>query len=123
MPIARCTHAVFGASKVAADVTCGSTAGVSTCQLSVCAMGASHARGRRCPAARFSRIPHEVRSHRCPYTIGGYKGRQVCDNIHVHEIVCALQSFHANPRVAAIYNLGGGRESTVPMLEAIDLCQ
>ena len=47
----------------------------------------------------------------------------MCDNIHVHEIVCALQSFHANPRVAAIYNLGGGRESTVPMLEAIDLCQ
>jgi CDP-paratose 2-epimerase len=58
-----------------------------------------------------------------PYTIFGYGGKQVRDNIHAHDVVRAFAAFHANPRPAAVYNLGGGRESNVSMLEAIDLCR
>jgi CDP-paratose 2-epimerase len=58
-----------------------------------------------------------------PYTIFGYKGKQVRDNIHAHDVVRAFGAFHKAPQVAAVYNLGGGRESNVSMLEAIDLCQ
>jgi CDP-paratose 2-epimerase len=57
-----------------------------------------------------------------PYTVYGYSGRQVCDNIHAYDVVRALAAFHAARRSAAVYNLGGGRESNVSMLEAIDLC-
>jgi CDP-paratose 2-epimerase len=58
-----------------------------------------------------------------PYTIFGYGGKQVRDNIHAHDVAMAFAAFHANPRQAAVYNLGGGRESNVSMLEAIALCQ
>jgi CDP-paratose 2-epimerase len=58
-----------------------------------------------------------------PYTIFGYGGKQVRDNIHSHDVVRAFAAFHAAPRAAAVYNLGGGRESNVSMLEAIELCQ
>ena len=44
-----------------------------------------------------------------PYTVFGYDGKQVRDNIHAHDVVSAFEAFHAAPRVAAVYNLGGGR--------------
>jgi CDP-paratose 2-epimerase len=56
------------------------------------------------------------------YTIYGYDGKQVRDNIHSADVVNAFQRFHEAPRQAAVYNLGGGRASHVSMLEAIDLC-
>lgn len=58
-----------------------------------------------------------------PYTVFGYGGKQVRDNIHSADVVRAFDAFHRAPRAAAVYNLGGGRESNVSMLEAIDLCQ
>ena len=58
-----------------------------------------------------------------PYTVFGYDGRQVRDNIHAADVISAFAAFHAAPRSAAIYNLGGGRESNCSMLEAIDLCE
>ncbi len=45
------------------------------------------------------------------------------DNIHAHDVVRAFHAFHRAPRAAAVYNLGGGRESNVSMLEAIELCE
>ena len=45
------------------------------------------------------------------------------DNIHAHDVVRAFEAFHAAPRPAAVYNLGGGRESNVSMLEAIATCE
>ena len=57
-----------------------------------------------------------------PYTVFGYGGKQVRDNIHAHDVVRAFHAFHRNPRPAAVYNLGGGRASNVSMLEAIELC-
>jgi CDP-paratose 2-epimerase len=58
-----------------------------------------------------------------PYTVFGYSGKQVRDNLHAHDVVRAFSAFHARPRVAAVYNLGGGRASNISMLEAIDACE
>jgi CDP-paratose 2-epimerase len=58
-----------------------------------------------------------------PYTVFGYDGKQVRDNIHSNDVVRAFDAFAAAPRAAAVYNLGGGRQSNCSMLEAIDLCE
>jgi CDP-paratose 2-epimerase len=58
-----------------------------------------------------------------PYTVFGYGAKQVRDNIHSADVVRAFEAFHKSPRVAAVYNLGGGRESNCSMLEAIERCQ
>ena len=53
----------------------------------------------------------------------GYGGKQVRDNIHSADLVAAFEAFHRAPRAAAVYNIGGGRESNCSMLEAIELCE
>ncbi len=53
----------------------------------------------------------------------GYEGKQVRDNIHSADLVAAFAAFHAAPRAAAVYNIGGGRASNCSMLEAIELCE
>ncbi|MGH2833458.1 MAG: NAD-dependent epimerase/dehydratase family protein, partial [Solirubrobacteraceae bacterium] len=58
-----------------------------------------------------------------PYTVFGYGGKQVRDNIHAQDMVAAFDAFHRTPRAAAVYNIGGGRQSNCSMLEAIDICQ
>ena len=58
-----------------------------------------------------------------PYTVFGYGGRQVRDNLHSADLVAAFEAFHALPRPAAVYNIGGGRHSNCSMLEAIDMCE
>ena len=58
-----------------------------------------------------------------PYTIYGYKGKQVRDNIHSADLIRAFYEFYRAPRMAEVYNMGGGRTSNCSMLEAIDLCQ
>jgi CDP-paratose 2-epimerase len=58
-----------------------------------------------------------------PYTVFGYGGKQVRDNIHSADLVAAFEAFHRAPKPAAVYNIGGGRQSNCSMLEAIALCQ
>ncbi len=58
-----------------------------------------------------------------PYTVFGYGGKQVRDNIHSADLVSAFEAFHRAPRAAAVYNIGGGRESNCSMIEAIALCE
>ena len=58
-----------------------------------------------------------------PYTVFGYGGKQVRDNLHSADLVAAFAAFHAAPRTAAVYNIGGGRFSNCSMLEAIALCE
>ena len=57
------------------------------------------------------------------YEVFGYNAKQVRDNIHAVDVVRAFDAFARAPRVAAVYNLGGGRESNVSMLEAITQCE
>jgi CDP-paratose 2-epimerase len=57
------------------------------------------------------------------YTIFGYKGKQVRDNIHSRDLVNMFWHFFQNPRCGAVYNAGGSRHSHCSMLEAISLCE
>jgi CDP-paratose 2-epimerase len=124
MPIDLTTHSLFGASKAAADLLVqeyGRYFGMPTvCFRGGCLTGPQHAGARL----------HGFLSYlmRCtvtgePYSVYGYGGKQVRDNIHAHDVVAAFDAFHAAPRAAAVYNLGGGRASNVSMLEAIALCE
>jgi CDP-paratose 2-epimerase len=58
-----------------------------------------------------------------PYTVFGYKGKQVRDNIHSYDLVNALYHFYKNPETAKVYNIGGSRHSNSSMLEAITMCE
>ncbi len=124
MPIDTCTHSLFGVSKVAADLLVqeyGRYFDMPTvCFRGGCLTGPQHAGAQL----------HGFLSYlmRCaitgePYTIFGYEGKQVRDNIHASDVVRAFHEFHAAPRRAAVYNLGGGRVASVSVLEAIELCQ
>jgi CDP-paratose 2-epimerase len=57
------------------------------------------------------------------YVVYGYDGKQVRDNIHADDVAAAFATFAASPRAGAVYNLGGGRECSCSMLEAIELCE
>ena len=57
------------------------------------------------------------------YTVIGFKGKQVRDNIHSEDLVKALYAFYKKPKIGKVYNIGGGRLSNCSILEAIDLCE
>jgi CDP-paratose 2-epimerase len=59
--------------------------------------------------------------HDKTYTIFGYKGKQVRDNIHSWDLVNMFWRFHQNPKHGEVYNVGGGRNNSISILEAIDL--
>ena len=124
MSIDRCLHSVFGASKVAADVMVqeyGRYFDMPTvCFRAGCLTGPSHA-GAQLHGFLSYLMKCTVTGR--PYTIFGYGGKQVRDNIHSADVFQAFRLFHANPRCAAVYNLGGGRGANVSMLEAIDECE
>ena len=58
-----------------------------------------------------------------PYTIFGYKGKQVRDNIHSRDLVEMFWNYYQNPRRGEVYNVGGGRHSNCSVLEAIAICE
>ena len=124
MPIDRTTHSLFGVSKAAADLLVqeyGRYFDMPTaCFRGGCLTGPQHA-GAQLHGFLSYLMKCAVTGE--PYTIFGYGGKQVRDNIHSQDVVTAFGAFHADPRRAAVYNLGGGRESNVSMLEAIALCE
>jgi len=124
MPIDRSTHSLFGVSKAAADLLVqeyGRYFDMPTvCFRGGCMTGPNHAGAQL----------HGFLSYlmRCtvagePYTVFGYGGKQVRDNIHSADLVEAFLAFHRSPRPAAVYNIGGGRRSNCSMLEAIEACE
>jgi CDP-paratose 2-epimerase len=58
-----------------------------------------------------------------PYTVHGYLGKQVRDNIHSEDFVAAIAEIVREPRFGAVYNMGGGRQSNCSLLEALTLCE
>ena len=124
MSIDRSTHSLFGVSKAAADLMVqeyGRYFGMPTvCFRGGCLTGPQHAGAQ---LHGFLAYLMKCTVTGTPYTIFGYGGKQVRDNIHAHDVVRAFEAFHANPRPAAVYNLGGGRESNVSMREAIAKCE
>jgi len=124
MSIDRCTHSIFGASKVAADVMVqeyGRYFDMPTvCFRAGCLTGPSHA-GAQLHGFLSYLMKCTVTGDK--YTVFGYGGKQVRDNIHAADVCKAFWLFHRDPKPAAVYNLGGGRGSNISMLEAIDRCQ
>ena len=117
-------HSLFGASKAAADLLVqeyGRYFGMRTaCFRGGCLTGPNHSGTQL----------HGFLSYlmRCvvegtPYTVFGYKGKQVRDNIHSHDYVRAVDCFYRAPRPGAVYNVGGGRFCSCSVLEAIRLCE
>ena len=124
MCIDQTKHSLFGASKVAADVLVqeyGRYFGMNTaCFRGGCLTGPGHS-GRR--AARLPGYLMKCAVTGSRYTVFGYKGKQVRDNIHCHDLVSAFWDFFQEPRPGAVYNIGGGRLANCSMLEAIELCE
>jgi len=124
MPVDTCTHSLFGVSKLAADLLVqeyGRYFGMPTvCFRGGCMTGPQHA-----GAELHGFLSYLMRCTTTgqPYTIFGYEGKQVRDNIHAHDVVRAFHAVHQAPRPAAVYNLGGGRDANVSVLEAIALCE
>jgi CDP-paratose 2-epimerase len=124
MSIDHSTHSLFGVSKASADLLVQEYGRYfempTVCFRGGCLTGPRHAGARL----------HGFLSYlmRCtitgaPYTVYGYGGKQVRDNLHSADLVAAFLAFHAAPRAGAVYNVGGGRESNCSMLEAIALCE
>jgi CDP-paratose 2-epimerase len=124
MSIDHCKHSVFGASKVAADVMVqeyGRYFGMKTaCFRGGCLTGPAHA-GAELHGFLAYLMKCTVTGR--PYSVFGYKGKQVRDNIHSHDLVEAFWQFIRHPRSGEVYNLGGSRHSNCSMLEAIRLCE
>ncbi len=124
MSIDRSTHSLFGVSKAAADLLVqeyGRYFGMPTvCFRGGCLTGPQHAGAQ---LHGFLAYLMKCVVTGTPYTVFGYGGKQVRDNIHCDDVVRAFAAFHADPRAGAVYNLGGGRASNCSMLEAIALCE
>lgn len=115
-------HSLFGASKVAADVYVqeyGRYFDMPTCCLrGGCLTGPSHS-GVELHGFLSYLIKCNVIGRK--YTIFGYKGKQVRDNIHSYDVSKFIEEFIKAPRIAEVYNIGGGRDNSISILEAFDL--
>lgn len=124
MSIDATLHSLFGASKVAADVLVqeyGRYFGMNTgCFRGGCLTGPGHSGAQ---LHGFLAYLMKCAVTGAPYTIFGYKGKQVRDNIHSADLVSALWHFFSAPRSGEVYNIGGGRHSNCSMLEAVAMCQ
>lgn len=124
MSIDASMHSLFGASKVAADVLVqeyGRYFGMRTaCFRGGCLTGPGHSGAQL--HGFLSYLVKCALSGR-PYTIFGYKAKQVRDNIHSHDLVNAFWHFFRAPRSAEVYNIGGGPTANCSMLEAIAMVE
>jgi CDP-paratose 2-epimerase len=120
-PIDQSTHSLFGASKVAADILVqeyGRYFGMPTCCLrGGCLTGPNHS-----GVELHGFLSYLVKCHleTREYKIFGYKGKQVRDNIHSEDVSAFIYEFYSAPRVAEVYNLGGGKDNSCSILEAFD---
>ena len=124
MPLDQCMHSLFGASKVAADVIVqeyGRYFGLNTaCFRGGCLTGGSHS-----AAELHGFLAYLMRCALTdtPYTIFGYKGKQVRDNIHASDLIKAFWCYFQDPDPGAVYNIGGGRHANCSILEAAALVE
>ena len=124
MSIDQSKHSLFGASKVAADILVqeyGKYFGMHTGVFrGGCLTGPNHSGAKLHGFLSYLMKCAVTGDH---YTIFGYKGKQVRDNIHSHDLVNMFWHFYNSPRSGEVYNAGGGRFSNCSMLEAISICE
>src|SRR5690606_475920 len=120
--IDQCVHSLFGASKVAADVMVqeyGRYFNMPTCCLrGGCLTGPNHS---GVELHGFLSYLVKCNLERKSYTVFGYKGKQVRDNIHSYDVARFMERFIQEPRYGEVYNLGGGKENTCSVLEAFGM--
>src|SRR5215472_3139887 len=118
--IDRTLHSLFGASKAAADLVAQEYGRYFGMKVGIfrggCLTGPAHS---GVELHGFLSYLVKVTLTGGTYSVFGYKGKQVRDNIHSYDVVCAMEEFAANPRCGEVYNLGGGRENSISMLEGI----
>lgn len=122
MSIDQCLHSLFGASKVAADVLCQEFGRYFGMPVGIfrggCLTGPQHAAVEL--HGYLAYIVHcAVTGKR--YTVYGYKGKQVRDQIHTRDVANLFLHFYRNPRCGEVYNLGGGRANSISILETVDI--
>jgi CDP-paratose 2-epimerase len=124
MSIDDCMHSLFGVSKAAADLMVqeyGRYFDMPTvCFRCGCLTGPRHAGARQ---HGFLSYLMRAATTGDTYTIYGYAGKQVRDNLHSRDVLSAALAYHSDPKPAAVYNLGGGRDSNCSVLEAIEVCE
>ncbi len=124
MRIDQCKHSLFGASKLSADLMVqeyGKYFGLKTGVFRAgCLTGPNHS----------GTILHGFLSYvvKCAltgekYTVFGYKGKQVRDNMHSYDLINMFQQFYSAPGSGEVYNVGGGRFANCSVLEAIEICE
>ena len=120
MPIDGALHSLFGVSKASADLLVqeyGRYFGMPTvCFRAGCLTGPEHA---GVPLHGFLAYLNRAVRDGLRYEVFGYQGKQVRDNLHSLDVCRAIVAFADRPRVAAVYNLGGGRDNSVSILEAV----
>ncbi len=121
MSIDHCKHSLFGASKLAADILVqeyGKYFNINTAIFRAgCITGPNH-QGAQLHGFLSYLVKCIINNE--SYDICGYKGKQVRDNIHSCDLVNAFWYYHNNPKPGAVYNIGGGRDNSISILEAID---
>ncbi len=122
--IDQTTHSLFGASKTAGDIVAQEYGRYFGMKVGVfrggCLTGASHSGVEL--HGFLSYLVH-VAVHGKPYTIFGYRGKQVRDQIESGDVIAAFEAFFNRPRPGEVYNLGGGRENAASVLECIQLIE
>jgi len=123
-PIDQSTHSLFGASKAAADIIAQEYGRYFGLKVGIfrggCLTGASHS---AVELHGFLNYLIRVALTGKQYTIFGYKGKQVRDQLHSSDIVSFFYEFYKHPRCGEVYNLGGGRENSASVLECISLIE
>jgi CDP-paratose 2-epimerase len=124
MSVDQTLHSLFGASKLAADLMVqeyGRYFGMKTaCFRAGCLTGPGHAAAELHGFLAYLVKCAVEKNH---YTVYGYKGKQVRDNLHAYDLVQAFWHFFNNPRSGEVYNIGGGRQANCSMLEAIEIVE
>ena len=122
--IDRCTHSFFGVSKTYADLIVqeyGKNVGLKTaCFRAGCITGPNHS-----GAKLHGFLSYLVKSSlsKKKYSIIGYKGKQVRDNLHSFDLVNCFWEFYKKPKNGEVYNIGGGRYSNCSVMEALNLVE
>ena len=122
LSIDQCLHSLFGASKVAGDVLVqeyGRYFGMPTCCLRGGCLTGPHHSGVQLHG--FLSYLAKCNLDGTEYTVFGYKGKQVRDNIHSEDVAAFMHEFYLNPRYGEVYNLGGGKANACSILEAFEM--
>jgi len=122
--IDSCTHSFFGVSKTYADLIVqeyGKNVGLKTvCFRGGCLTGPNHSGAK---LHGFLSYLVKISMDKKKYSLIGYKGKQVRDNLHSYDLVNAFWEFFKKPTKGEVYNMGGGRYSNCSIIEALDLVE